>query len=59
MASPPLGILLGPVPLLWALLAVTTGMDPSTQTLFTMALSGSFRSITYTVVGAATAGLAR
>ncbi len=59
MVSPSLGILLGPVALLWALLAATTGMDPNTQTLFTMALSGAFGTVMYTVVGAAIAGIAR
>ena len=59
MVSPSLGILLGPVTLLWAILAATTSMDPGTQTLFTMALTGGFGTVMYTVVGAAVAGLAR
>lgn len=59
MVSPGLGILLGPFALLWAILAMATGIDPGTQTLFTMALTGGFGTVMYTVVGAAIAGLAR
>ncbi len=50
MVSPSLGILLGPVTLLWAILATTTSMDPGTQTLFTMALTGGFGTVMYTFV---------
>jgi hypothetical protein len=59
MVSAVLAILLGPFALLWAIFVATTGVDPGTQTLFTIALAGGFGTVIYAVVCGAIASLVR